>query len=524
MNHVHRRYPTSPRGRERRWRLALASLAWLVLFALAACATVEPKTLSLTIDGTGVGRVTSSPPGIDCTDDCEHAFADGTTVTLTATPTDGSTFAGWGGACDGTGACTVVTTEARAVVATFTAPEAQALACEASTPDGAPGPTLVCTLADGRVTVEVPWQGSAVAVRSLPIADLGPLPTEGDFEPLSRWPLVNLAIVDAATEAPVVAFDPVVWLTVRYGQEEFDAADPGVNLGELGLGAYDAATQGWTVVGHGVFHEGFWLADPIAGGALELRGEPTASPPQPRFAMRGTPSEGEAIALLAAVPETLPLAWGAMPFDPDHMLKEFDTCVETDVAGVPGVECVSAMVGVTVRVPMQGDVMPRVIALPWNKETTFDTGVVPSQSEESVLRRLMNFLVVNADDPTEVLFEFEPPMEFEIAFTREDADPDVNPFLYVTYWDEYVEEFVYLGGGFTGECYPSSLFADVGPLQTSDDPLPNCPWGFPIEADAIPDDPFLGDYFYLWNDDVATGGVARFTYGIWGDRLVAFAR
>ena len=48
-------------------------------------------------------------------------FASGSTVTLTATPTGGSTFAGWGGACSGTGPCVVVMNGSQTVAATFTA-------------------------------------------------------------------------------------------------------------------------------------------------------------------------------------------------------------------------------------------------------------------------------------------------------------------------------------------------------------------------------------------------------------------
>lgn len=56
-------------------------------------------TLSVTKDGTGDGTVTSVPAGIDCGMTCTADFAQGTVVTLTAVPTTGSTFVGWGGAC-----------------------------------------------------------------------------------------------------------------------------------------------------------------------------------------------------------------------------------------------------------------------------------------------------------------------------------------------------------------------------------------------------------------------------------------
>ena len=57
-------------------------------------------TLSVTKLGGGSGTVTSSPAGINCGNDCEQDYNDGTTVVLTAVPSSGSTFAGWSGEQD----------------------------------------------------------------------------------------------------------------------------------------------------------------------------------------------------------------------------------------------------------------------------------------------------------------------------------------------------------------------------------------------------------------------------------------
>lgn len=88
-------------------------------------APIVMNTLSLNFAGTGGGRVTSQPAGIDCTADCSAGFPAGTGVTLTASPSGGSTFAGWSGSgCSGTGSCTVTMNANQSVTATFTAPPA----------------------------------------------------------------------------------------------------------------------------------------------------------------------------------------------------------------------------------------------------------------------------------------------------------------------------------------------------------------------------------------------------------------
>jgi hypothetical protein len=83
--------------------------------------TADVHLLSVSLAGTGGGTVTSDPPGINCGADCTEMYNHGTVVTLTATPTAGSIFDGWSGACAGLGACIVTMDAARSVTATFTA-------------------------------------------------------------------------------------------------------------------------------------------------------------------------------------------------------------------------------------------------------------------------------------------------------------------------------------------------------------------------------------------------------------------
>lgn len=79
-----------------------------------------PTKFVLTATASGSGTITSAAAGINCGAACGGSYPSGTSITLTATPTNGSTFAGWSGACTGTGPCTVAMTATRSVTATFT--------------------------------------------------------------------------------------------------------------------------------------------------------------------------------------------------------------------------------------------------------------------------------------------------------------------------------------------------------------------------------------------------------------------
>ena len=58
---------------------------------------VGARTLTVVRAGTGAGRVSSAPLGVDCGLDCVGTFQDGQVVALTAQPDSGSFFAGWSG-------------------------------------------------------------------------------------------------------------------------------------------------------------------------------------------------------------------------------------------------------------------------------------------------------------------------------------------------------------------------------------------------------------------------------------------
>ena len=77
-----------------------------------------PSTLSVSIAGNG--SVASSPNGILCTSGtCAASYGTGSTVTLIGKASKKWNFAGWSGACNGTGECVIQLSEDQFVGATF---------------------------------------------------------------------------------------------------------------------------------------------------------------------------------------------------------------------------------------------------------------------------------------------------------------------------------------------------------------------------------------------------------------------
>lgn len=105
------------------WRELPAAVSPHKMTPTAAVAFFRLKTvmsrLTVTTAGTGKGSIVSQPAGIQCGTDCSESFPLNTSLTLTAVPEAGSVFAGWSGACMGTGLGQVVMDADKSATATF---------------------------------------------------------------------------------------------------------------------------------------------------------------------------------------------------------------------------------------------------------------------------------------------------------------------------------------------------------------------------------------------------------------------
>ena len=153
--------------------------------------------LSVQLGGEGSGTVTSEPGGIECGDDCEEDFLEQTEVTLTATPEEGSTFAGWAGACDGE-SCSVIMSEARQVTARFNPGES---------PDGVP--TITSFSADDTditagESVTLSWQvENAESLVLQPLGNVNGTSLEVTLTETTTY------ILEATNDAGTTTSDPV---------------------------------------------------------------------------------------------------------------------------------------------------------------------------------------------------------------------------------------------------------------------------------------------------------------------------
>lgn len=76
-------------------------------------------TLSVAINGSGSGTVTSNVGGVNCGVTCSAIYRRGTSVTLAAAPDAASEFGGWNQDCSGTGSCSLTMNGNKTTTATF---------------------------------------------------------------------------------------------------------------------------------------------------------------------------------------------------------------------------------------------------------------------------------------------------------------------------------------------------------------------------------------------------------------------
>jgi hypothetical protein len=102
--------------------------------AAAKTAAAKRVLLTVSVDGSGLGRVEVTQSDVSCNASCEYKFTAGARVTAIAQPSSGSTFVSWGGACSGR-RCTIVMDRPRSLSATFDARPAAQPACDSAAPE-----------------------------------------------------------------------------------------------------------------------------------------------------------------------------------------------------------------------------------------------------------------------------------------------------------------------------------------------------------------------------------------------------
>jgi hypothetical protein len=164
-------------------------------------ATFNPipnHTLMVLRSGNGSGSVTGS--GINCPSTCSQSYPEGTSVTLTATPASGSTFAGWTGACSGTGTCTVTMSTDRSVGATFTKKPPPPPTCSVQPSDTVqPGRSSHGHTNPGTLTVRVKCDQATTATLSATLTEV----TKASRHHRSKTVHVTLTPVHATLSAGV---------------------------------------------------------------------------------------------------------------------------------------------------------------------------------------------------------------------------------------------------------------------------------------------------------------------------------
>ena len=102
--------------------------------------TVPVVNYTLSVKKSGAGTGTVSGTGISCGSDCSETVETGTSITLDATPSSGSTFGGWSGSCSGNIDCSFVLDTDKTVNAEFSLKNPDAVTDDPDDPDGLNSP------------------------------------------------------------------------------------------------------------------------------------------------------------------------------------------------------------------------------------------------------------------------------------------------------------------------------------------------------------------------------------------------
>jgi hypothetical protein len=143
---------------------------------------------TLTVSVVGSGNVTSNIGGINCpTVDCDADYADGTPVTLTASPNPDRIFVGWSGDCSGSNPSVNVTMDAdRNCTATFRNPQADLAALDFGPTTG---PLVAGTTMNYAVTVRNLGPESVSSFRFTVTPPLGFTPDPNSSDPGCNFPV-----------------------------------------------------------------------------------------------------------------------------------------------------------------------------------------------------------------------------------------------------------------------------------------------------------------------------------------------
>jgi|GEM_PF-5549779 len=195
-----------------------------------------PNTLTVTKAGSGDGNVSSSPPGIDCGNQCQADFDPSLQVSLLAQPDSGSVFVSWSGDCSDTALiCLLSMDKARNAVATFdslpppnTKPLAVSLTGSGDGNVSSSPPGIDC--GNGKTDCSENYQtGTTVTLTATPNADTVFVGWSGDCSGTSTC-VLNM---DAAKNV-VATFETAPLLmvkTIGSGSGNVSSSPPGIDCG-----------------------------------------------------------------------------------------------------------------------------------------------------------------------------------------------------------------------------------------------------------------------------------------------------